>query len=325
MSSSANPDQLSAQDSEEIVKPRILVNNASLTPGHLRIMHLVVAVPVIGTAIAFARLAFQDVAPVAWVTLVAMYLLTGLGIEFGYHRLLSHRALQTGKVLEMMFSVLGSMAGQGRLLYWIANHRRHHQYSDTADDPHSPHLTGGSGNEVSLGLLKGLWHAHVGWVFSKQLTNCALFAADILRKPHLMWVDRHFLSLTVIGLVLPAALCGAVAGTWNGAIDGLLWGGFARIVLINQATWSVASLCHVFGARPFKTDDHSGNLFLVALVSFGAGWQNNHHAFPNSATTSIHWWQADITKWFINLLSVCGLVSQVRVPDKRQIIKKSRG
>jgi stearoyl-CoA desaturase (Delta-9 desaturase) len=311
-----------SSDTAATITPSILSRNAALSVGHRRMMCLIVALPVVGTVAALWLACTRGVTILPLVVLFVMYMLTGLGIEFGFHRSLSHRSVKSNKAIEILFAVLGTMAGQGRLLYWIANHRRHHMYSDTPDDPHSPHVKGGSGNEQPLGMLAGIWHAHVGWVFSDQFTNCALFAKDILKKPHLMLIDRLFLPITVIGLVIPAAVVGLANGTWSGALDGLLWGGFVRILLINQCTWSVASICHRFGSRPYDTGDNSGNIFFVALLSFGAGWQNNHHAFPNSATTGLRWWQIDITKWLINLLALCGLVSEVRLPIKKQTLRE---
>ena len=306
-------------------QPRIAASNQRLAPGHRRLMLAIVILPVLGSVWALYDLATRGISALDLTLLVTLYLLTGFGIEFGYHRALSHRAVQTGRALEIVFAVLGAMAGQGRLLYWVANHRRHHMHSDTMDDPHSPHMKRDADGDHALGWLSGFWHAHVGWVFSEQMTNCALFAKDVLKKPHLMLIDRLFLPITLLGLLIPALIGAAVTHSWRGAFDAMLWGGLVRIFLINQATWSVASLCHRYGKRPYDTGDFSGNIALVALVSFGAGWQNNHHAFPNSATTGLRWWQIDLTKWLINLLDVFGLVHSVRLPKPEQVRQRRIG
>src|SRR5215218_892919 len=209
---------------------------------------------------------------VGWHDLVllgTLYVLTGLGITVGFHRMLTHRAFQTSKTVERTFAVLGSLAVQGSVIQWVSDHRKHHAHTDEEGDPHSPHA-GFAGGGVR-GTLRGLFHAHVGWILTEQGgENRAKYARDLLEDPGMKRISDNFHLLVIGSLALPAALGFAVGGgTVKGALTGLLWGGFVRIFLLHHVTWSINSICHFFGTRRFNIDDHSTNVFWLALPSFG--------------------------------------------------------
>jgi stearoyl-CoA desaturase (Delta-9 desaturase) len=240
--------------------------------------------------------------------LLGMYALTALGITVGYHRLFTHRSFEANRVVEFVLAVLGSMAVEGPLLKWAAIHRRHHRYSDTHEDPHSPHEQG----DGFLGLLRGLWHAHVGWFFEPDPPNLPHYVKDLRQSGALRTASRLFPLWVILGMLIPAALGGVLTGTWMGVATGLLWGGLARIFLVHHVTWSINSICHLWGSQPFRTGDQSRNNFVFGALGFGEGWHNNHHAFPTSARFGLRWWQIDLGYWFIYVLAVGGLAYRVK-------------
>lgn len=240
--------------------------------------------------------------------LASLYVLTGIGISVGFHRLFAHRAFETNGVVQLILAVLGSMAVQGPLLKWVAIHRRHHQYSDGHQDPHSPHHKG----RGVRGVLRGVWHAHIGWFFRPDPPNLSHYVVDLRRSGLLRAASALFPVWVALGLLIPAVLGGLLTGTWFGALTGLVWGGLARIFLVHHVTWSVNSICHLWGRRPFRTSDHSRNNVLFGALAFGEGWHNNHHAFPTSARFGLRWWQIDLGYWCIHVLTFVGLASTVR-------------
>ncbi|MHB1426073.1 MAG: acyl-CoA desaturase [Gemmataceae bacterium] len=247
--------------------------------------------------------------------LLSMYALTALGITVGFHRLFSHRAFETNGAIEFLLAALGSMAAEGPLLKWVALHRRHHQFSDQPADPHSPHQHGRS----LAGLLRGLWHAHIGWVFLADPPDLSRYVKDLHQSRLLRAASTLFPLWVAIGLLIPAALGGVLTGTWMGVLFGLLWGGLARIFLVHHVTWSVNSVCHLWGCQPFRTNDYSRNNFLFGVLALGEGWHNNHHAFPTSARHGLRWWQIDISYWVIRALALLGLAWKVVLPARRTL------
>jgi stearoyl-CoA desaturase (delta-9 desaturase) len=254
----------------------------------------------------------------SWVELallLGLYVLTSLGITVGFHRLFTHRAFETYAVVQVILAVLGSMTVQGPLLKWVALHRRHHAHSDRPGDPHSPHLHG----RGIMGLLRGLWHAHLGWVFQADPPDLSRYVKDLRRSTLLRVVSALFLVWVVLGLLIPAVLGGLLAGSWRGVWYGLAWGGLARIFLVHHVTWSVNSICHLWGGRPFRTDDQSRNNFLFGILALGEGWHNNHHAFPTSARHGLRWWQIDVSYGVIRALALLGLAWRVALPAHRPL------
>jgi stearoyl-CoA desaturase (delta-9 desaturase) len=255
--------------------------------------------------------------------MAATYALAGFGVTVGYHRLLTHRAFETARPVRLLLAVLGSAAGQGMVIRWCATHRRHHQRADRPGDPHSPHVHGGGGGV--RGLLSGLWHAHVGWTFQADAPDLARSVPDLLADRALVRVDQLYLLWVALGLLLPAAALGLYAGSWRGFASGLLWGGLVRTFLMHHVTWSVNSVCHVWGSRPFASGDRSTNNFPVAILSLGEGWHNNHHAFPTSARHGLRWWQFDASFVLIRLLEVVRVARNVRVPSGPAMEAKRAG
>ena len=250
----------------------------------------------------------------SWVPLTVAavyYSLTVWGIGLGFHRLFTHRAFRAHPVIEFALAVLGSMSAQGSVLRWCAVHRRHHQYSDHEGDPHSPHTEG----EGIKGLLKGMWHSHMGWLFRENLPALDKAVADLAKDKMVMWVDRMFPAITLFSLFSPALVGWLLTGTWEGTLATWLWAGPIRIFLFHHVTWSVNSVCHLWGARPFKTKDQSRNHPIVALLSFGEGWHNNHHAFPNSARCGMAWWEIDISYMVLWTLEKLGLAWDLHLPE----------
>jgi len=260
-----------------------------------------------------------------WQDLVVLgtgYVLTGLGITVGFHRLFTHRSFKTRPVLRALFAVLGSAAVEGPLIEWVSNHRMHHRFSDRPGDPHSPHVDRASGPG---GAFRGLVHAHVGWIFqATRSASPARYAPDLLADPVTRWVDRTFVAWVLAGLAAPFGLGVALSGSLTGGLTGLLWGGAVRILLLHHATFSVNSLCHVFGRRRYATGDQSRNLAWLALPTFGEAWHNNHHAFPTSARHGLTRWQLDPSAWLIAGLERSGLAwDVVHVAPERALAKRS--
>lgn len=247
-----------------------------------------------------------------------MYITTGLGITVGYHRYFTHKSFKTPRPVQFILGVFGSMAVQGPLLEWVATHRKHHQHSDDHHDPHSPHGHG----ETLMGVLQGMWHAHMGWLFDPPSRDLGRYVKDLKRDPLVRFVSRMFPYWVLLGLALPAALGLALTGTWMGALLGFIWGGLVRIFLVHHITWSVNSVCHIWGARPFRTHDESRDNPIVGVLALGEGWHNGHHAFPTSARHGLGWWKLDISYLVIRALGLVGLASDIRVPSAQRVAAK---
>ncbi len=252
--------------------------------------------------------------------MLAMYALMGFGVTIGFHRLFTHRAFETPRWVRLALAICGSAAGQGMLIRWCATHRRHHQVSDRDGDPHSPHLHG----DGLLARLRGMFHAHVGWCFSADAPDLSRSVADLLCDPAILVIDQLYFFWIALGLAVPGAILGAYYHSWHGVISGVIWGGLVRICLMQHVTWSINSVCHVWGTRPFKTADYSTNNFPIAVVSLGEGWHNNHHAFPSSARHGLLWWQFDASYIVIRLMGLLGLAWDIRIPDPSAVDAKIR-
>ena len=249
--------------------------------------------------------------------LAIFYTLTGLGITVGYHRLFTHRSFKTTRTVRALLAVLGAMAVEGPLTEWVATHRKHHRFSDQPGDPHSPHTDDAPGWR---GALSGLGHAHVGWMLrGKDMANPRRYAKDLLADRDLCFISRTFPLWVMVGLALPFGLGVALTGSFVGGLTALLWGGAVRVFLLHHVTFSINSLCHFFGRRPFSTADQSRNLAWLAPLAFGEAWHNNHHAFPTSARHGLGRWQVDPGAWLITALERCHLAwDVVRIGPERQ-------
>ena len=283
---------------------------------------LAVVLPLLGVVAAIALLWGQGVSWLHLGLLLGMYMLTVLGITVGFHRLFTHRSFEAKRGVKAVLAVLGSMAVQGPLLEWVALHRRHHQHSDGHDDPHSPHAHGGG----VKGVLRGIWHAHIGWLFKPYAAGWQRYVGDLAKDGLLRRISKLFPLWVLLGLIIPSVLGGLLTMTWVGALHGFIWGGLARIFLVHHVTWSINSVCHLWGSRPYRThDDQSRNNLVFGLLALGEGWHNNHHAFPTSARHGLRWWQIDASYWVIQLLAALGLVWKVRVPATEALLTKRQG
>jgi len=249
-----------------------------------------------------------------------MSLVTGVGITVGYHRLFTHRSFETYAAVRVALALFGSMAVQGPLLTWVANHRRHHQHSDDHDDPHSPHAYGGG----VAGVLRGAWHAHAGWLFRPEAPGLSRYVGDLLADRPLTRVSGLFPLWVALGLLMPAVLGGLITMTWTGALLGFIWGGLARVFFVHHVTWSINSVCHLWGTRPFRSHDESRNNPVFGVLALGEGWHNNHHAFPTSARHGLRWWEFDASYLLIRGLELLGLAWRVKVPTPAAINDKLR-
>jgi stearoyl-CoA desaturase (delta-9 desaturase) len=247
--------------------------------------------------------------------LLGMYLLTALGITVGFHRHFTHKSFETNCVVRFILATLGSMAAQGSVLKWAAIHRRHHQHSDSPDDPHSPHQKG----RGLWGMVCGFCHAHLGWVFKPDPADIDRYVKDLRQYASVRVASAMFPLWIVLGLLIPAMLGGLINGHWSGVLLGFVWGGLVRVFLVHHVTWSVNSICHLWGSRPYPEKDHSRNNVVFGVLALGEGWHNNHHAFPTSARHGLRWWQIDVSYYVIKLLALLGLAWKVRLPANRAI------
>jgi stearoyl-CoA desaturase (delta-9 desaturase) len=277
-----------------------------------------VFLPALGTVIALVLLAYQPLDKVSVGLCILLYVATVLGITVGFHRILSHCSVKANGPVRAVFAVLGSMAAQGHVIHWVSNHRRHHQHTDQAGDPHSPHSTS---EGKHLGHWQGFWHSHITWMFEGEFPN-VLLSKDLLKDPIILQINRFYLGWVLLGFAAPAAISGLLNQSWWGVAHGLLWGGFVRTFLVHHIIWSINSVTHLYGRRPFSTKENSTNNVWIALPSGGESWHNNHHAFPQSAKFGLMWWQADIGWWCIQLMCQFGWVWDVKVPTKKMMQAK---
>ena len=212
------------------------------------------------------------------------YLVSSLGVTVGYHRYFTHGAFKAKRALRIALALAGSLASQGSVVAWVADHRRHHAFSDREGDPHSPWLFGTS----PVAIARGFWHAHMGWLFERDKTNAERFAPDLLADKDIQLVDKLFVPMTVVTLALPAVLGGLITMSWWGAVTALFWAGFVRVAFLHHITWSVNSICHMIGSRPFVSRDKASNFWPLAIVSMGESWHNSHHADPTGARHGVH-------------------------------------
>jgi stearoyl-CoA desaturase (delta-9 desaturase) len=288
-----------------------------MTPLERRVNLTAVLTPFVALAVAVPLLWGRLIGVSDVVAFVVMYALSGFGITVGYHRMLTHRAFATHPATRYLFAVLGSLSVQGPVIDWVADHRKHHAHTDQEGDPHSPHVGHGHG---ALGAFRGLYHAHVAWLWRTHGTaRSSRYAKELVEDAGMRRINRLFPLWALLSLLAPALIGLALTRTAHGALTGLIWGGFARILLQHHITWSVNSVCHFFGRRRFAVEDHSTNVFWLALPSLGESWHHNHHAFPRSARHGLRWWELDPSAAVIALLRRLGLAwDVVTITPERQ-------
>jgi stearoyl-CoA desaturase (delta-9 desaturase) len=269
-------------------------------------------------------LALAGAVPLAWGhglswlnvgLMVGMYFLGCHGITIGFHRYFTHGSFKANRPLRVALAIAGSMAVEGPIVRWVADHRRHHKFSDADGDPHSPWRYG----ESLPALMKGLWWAHTGWLFDEEQTPQQKYAPDLIRDPDIRRISRDFWLYTAISLLLPALVGGLATMSWYGAFTAFFWGSLVRVALLHHVTWSINSICHAVGKRPFKSRDRSGNVWWLAVLSCGESWHNLHHADPTSARHGVLRGQVDSSARVIRWFELAGWASDVRWPTEERI------
>lgn len=248
---------------------------------------------------------------------LAFYVVSGLGVTVGFHRYFTHGSFKANRGVKIALAIAGMLAVQGPVVTWVADHRRHHAYSDREGDPHSPWRFGTSPSA----LAKGFWYAHMGWLFERDITNADRFAPDLLKDKTINRLNSLFALWTALSLVLPGVLGGLLSWSWWGAFTAFFWAGLVRVSLLHHVTWSVNSICHMIGERPFKSRDKAANFWPLAILSFGESWHNSHHADPTCARHGVRRGQIDISARLIWLLEKLGWVYKVRWPTPRRLAK----
>jgi stearoyl-CoA desaturase (delta-9 desaturase) len=275
-----------------------------------------VLIPFLGAVLAAILVWGSFLHPRDLVIFAAMYFLSAFGVTVGFHRLLTHRAFDTYRPIRYLFAILGSYSVEGPVLDWVADHRKHHTFADEEGDPHSPHVGFGSGFG---GVIRGLWHAHVGWLFETNgQAEKRRYCPDLASDPNMRRINRAFPFFVLATLAIPFFAGWAWGGTLDAGLEALLWAGLVRIFLVHHVTWSINSICHFFGSRRFATEDHSTNVFWLALPSLGEAWHHNHHAFPRSARHGLRWYELDPSGWLILAMAKVGLAWDVVLPDAEQ-------
>lgn len=271
-------------------------------------------------------LALIAAVPLAWgwgltwtdlIIAATFYVVTGVAITVGFHRYFTHGAFTAVRGLRIGLAALGQMAMQGPVIIWVADHRRHHAFSDREGDPHSPWLYGTSMTAVA----RGFWHAHMGWLFDRDMTNQQRFAPDLLADRDVARVNSHFIACTAITLGAPAVIGGLVTWSWWGALTAFFWASLVRVALLHHVTWSVNSICHMIGERPFSARDRSANFWPLAVLSFGESWHNLHHADPTCARHGVLRGQIDISARIIWALEKLGWATKVRWPNPQRLAR----
>ena len=271
---------------------------------------LFVAGPVVALAVAVPLL-WGNALNLHDVILAAVfYLIAGFGISIGFHRLFTHRSFKPNRPLKFILAAAGSMAFEGSVTSWVANHRRHHMFSDQPGDPHSPHRYGNG----PMARARGLAYAHIGWLFTPDTTSKHRFAADLLRDDDIVLSTRLFPLFAGLSFAIPFGIGWGITGTFTGAITALLWAGLVRMAVFHHVTWSINSICHMFGSKPFATDDQSTNFAPLALLSLGESWHSYHHLHPASARHGVLPHQIDLSARVIRFFEQAGWATRVHWP-----------
>ncbi len=292
-------------------------------PVQLVVTAAIAGLPLAGLGVALWLLWGHGVGLTDVLMMSALYLITGLGVTVGFHRCFTHRSFRAAPALRAVLAVAGSMSFEGSVIAWVATHRRHHAYTDQPGDPHSPYRYGTS----VAGLLRGLVHSHLGWMFRDDPTPTSRYAPDMMADRVMRAVSGGFPALCVASLAIPFGLGWAIGGTLQAALAALLWAGLVRICLLQHVTWSVNSLCHLLGSRPFTTRrfDRATNLWPLALLSFGESWHNMHHSDPACARHGVEPRQIDVSAGVIRAFERLGWVTDVRWPTQARLDSRRRG
>ena len=282
---------------------------------------------IIGAFVVIPLIAVAFALPIAWggwlswldITLaIGLWLLTAGGITVGYHRYFTHGSFKANRTVKIILAVFGSLAIEGSLDQWVADHRKHHKFSEEIGDPHSPWRFGTSKKAIGKGLL----YAHVGWLFDDDNTGIDKYAPDIAADKDLNWISKHFSVFVIASLLLPAVLGGLITWSWMGAVTAFFWAGLVRVAFVHHVTWSINSICHVFGNRPFTSRDLSSNVAWLAIPSLGESWHNLHHVDPTAARHGVMKGQIDVSASFIRGMEKTGLATEVRWPKPERLVKK---
>jgi len=272
-------------------------------------------------------LALLAAIPVAWgwglgwrdvAIALVMYAISGHGITVGFHRYFTHGAFKAKRPLRVALAIAGSFAIEGPVVRWVADHRKHHKFSDKEGDPHSPWRYG----ETVPALMKGLFFAHMGWLFDVEQTSQKQYAPDLLKDKDLIRVSRAFPALVAVSLLLPPLVGGLLSMSWQGALSAFFWASLVRVALLHHTTWSINSICHAVGERPFKSRDRSGNVWWLAVLSMGESWHNLHHADPTCARHGVLKGQVDSSARVIQGFESLGWAYDVRWPNNQRLATK---
>lgn len=301
--------------------PQKLIESAAVRKSQRIHFWIFYGVPAVGAVLAVLSLAWFPVGVPELAALTGLWLLTGTGVTVGFHRLFTHRAFSATPWVRSTLAITGMMAALGPLISWVAIHRRHHELSDREGDPHSPRPEA----QGLWGSLNGLWHAHMGWMLDHDYPNPMHYAPELMRDPRIRRLSRAYPLWVLLGLVVAGLVGAALRHSWIGFLTGILWGGLFRLFVVQHVTCSVNSLCHAFGARPFRTREESRNVAWLAIPTLGESWHNNHHAFQFSAMFGQRWWEVDIGGAIILLLRGMGVVSNVRTVSPDIVRRKAVG
>ncbi len=302
------------------LKPEQKINTSRAENFERRVAYITIFFPFVVVLVGGVFLWRQPVNLIDVSLCIGMYTLTMLGITMGYHRLFTHRSFKCGNGLKLILGIAGSMAAQGPIYFWVASHRHHHKHSDRDNDPHSP-----NNYEASLlERLKKFWHSHIGWMLTKNKPlNYIRLVPDLIRDPFIFRINKLYFVWVFTGLILPGVIGGLLTFSWYGMLTGVFWGGFLRMFLVHQSTWTINSICHLFGSESYISNDKSKNNFICAILTFGEGWHNNHHAFQTSARHGLKWWQIDFTFILIKVMAVLRLSWDIQLPEKQMLEKKA--
>ena len=294
-------------------RPRTIPGVIRLTTKQVRAhrtgLLLVSIIPLVGVGVAIWLLWGNGISGTDAAIFGGLYAFTGLGVTTGFHRLFAHKGFEAPAPVRFVLAVAGSMSIEMSVIDWVATHRRHHAFSDMPGDPHSPHL---QAEEGWRGIVKGLWYAHMGWLFTDDRSSKERWAPDLLKDRPVRYVDGKFPQLVIVSFVLPAVLGLAITQSFTGMLTAFVWGGLVRIFLLHHVTFSINSICHFFGTRPFDTKEKSTNNWMLSVLSFGESWHNNHHAFPSNAIFGRRFWQIDLGGILVRSLEATRLATKVR-------------